>query len=45
MASLILLQVTQLVLELGLARQALIEANAKVDTAEVRDHSRSCLPD
>ena len=48
-------EVTQLVLELGQARQALVEANAKVDAAEVRrnsrsleitrDHSRSCLPD
>ena len=36
MASRIILQVTQLVLELGQARQALVEANAKVDAAEVR---------
>jgi hypothetical protein len=35
------LQVTQLVLELGQARQALVEANAKVDAAEVRRNSRS----
>ncbi len=41
MASRIILQVTQLVLELGQARQALVEANAKVDAAEVRRNSRS----
>ena len=41
MASRIILQVTQLVLELGQARQALVEANSKVDAAEVRRNSRS----